>query len=48
MEYKYHCQYEAKQMASSILPVPEDYPLANGLPEDFRKHFSQLCDLIKE
>jgi len=48
MEHKYHCQHEATVIANSILPVPDDYPLANGLPEDFRTHFSRLCDLIKE
>jgi len=47
MEYKYHCQHEAESIANSIMPVPENYPLANGLPDDFREHFSQLCALIK-
>jgi len=48
MENKYHCQHEAELIANTILPVPDDYPLANGLPEAFRKRFSQLRDLIKE
>jgi hypothetical protein len=48
VEYKYHCQHEAELIANTILPVPEDYPLANGLPENFKKHFSQLRDLVKE
>ncbi|MCL2377721.1 MAG: hypothetical protein FWC77_01185 [Defluviitaleaceae bacterium] len=48
MEHKYHCQHEATVIANSILPVPEDYPLANGLSDDFRKYFSQLRDLIRE
>jgi len=48
MEYKYHCQHEAELVANFILPVPENYPLADGLSGDFRNHFSQLRDLIKE
>ncbi|MCL2445423.1 MAG: hypothetical protein FWD06_01465 [Oscillospiraceae bacterium] len=48
MDHKYHCQHAAELIANTMLPVPDDYPLANGLPEDFRKHFSQLRDLIKE
>ena len=48
MKYKYYCQHEAELIANSILPVPDDYPLANGLSKNFRKHFSQLRDLVKE
>ena len=48
VEFKFHCQHEAVVIANSILPVPEDYPLADGLPDDFRNHFLQLCELIKE
>ena len=47
MEYKYHCQQTAESIANAILPVPENYPLANGLPSDFPEHFSQLCILMK-
>ena len=47
MEYKYHCQYQAESFAKSILPVPDNYPLKDGLPEDFRKHFLKLCELAK-
>ena len=47
MEYKYHCQYQAESFADSILPVPENYPLRDGLPEDFRTHFARLCELAK-
>jgi len=35
MKYKYHCQHEAESIANSIMPVPANYPLANGLPDDF-------------
>ncbi|MCL2531384.1 MAG: hypothetical protein FWE40_04435 [Oscillospiraceae bacterium] len=48
MEYKYHCQHAAELIANSMLPVPEDYPLANGLPDDFIEHFTQLRNLIKD
>ena len=48
MEYKYHCQHAAELIANTILPVPENYPLADGLSDDFIGHFSQLRDLIKE
>ncbi|MCL2361678.1 MAG: hypothetical protein FWC73_07695 [Defluviitaleaceae bacterium] len=47
MEYRYHCQHAAEATANTILPVPEKYPLADGLPDDFREHFSQLCVLMK-
>jgi len=45
--YQYHCQHEAVAVANSIMPVPDDYPLANGLPNDFRMNFTQLCTLMK-
>jgi hypothetical protein len=48
MEYRYHCQYQAESFAKQILPVPEDYPLRDGLPEDFRTHFARLCELAKD
>jgi len=48
MAYKYHCQHEAESMASSIMPVPDKYPLADGLPDDFINHFAQLCRLMKD
>jgi len=47
MEYQYHCQHEAEQVANSIMPVPADYPLLDGLPYDFRTNFAQLCALMK-
>jgi len=47
MEYLYYCQYEAESIANSILSVPEEYPLTNGLSDDFRAHFTQLCELMK-
>jgi len=47
MKYKYHCQYEAESIANSIMPVPAEYPLANGLPDDFIMHFTQLCAIMK-
>jgi len=47
MEYKYHCQHQAESFAKSIIPVPENYPLRGGLPEDFRTHFKRLCELAK-
>ena len=47
MEYKYHCQQQAEAFAKSIIPAPEIYPLKNGLSEDFRIHFTKLCELAK-
>jgi hypothetical protein len=47
MEYKYHCQRQAESFARSILPVPEDYPLREGLPEEFRRHFRKLSELAR-
>ena len=47
MEYKYHCQQQAELFASSIIPMPENYPLRDGLPECFRTHFAKLCELAK-
>ena len=46
--YKYHCQHQAESFAWAILSVPEDYPLQAGLPEDFRIHFSKLCELAAD
>ncbi len=48
MEYKYHCQRQAESFASAILPVPDDYPLRDDLPEDFRPRFTRLCELAKD
>jgi len=48
VDYRYHCQHQAESFANSIIPVPGDYPLRNGLPEDFREHFKELCKLAKD
>ena len=45
--YRYHCQHQAEDFARAILPVPEDYPLRDGLPEDFRPRFARLCELAR-
>jgi len=45
--YQYHCQHEAVMVANSIMSVPADYPLANGLPDNFKTDFAQLCTLMK-
>ncbi|MCL1807051.1 MAG: hypothetical protein FWG31_05045 [Oscillospiraceae bacterium] len=47
MQYTYHCQHQAESFANEIIPVPEDYPLKAGLPEDFRGHFAKLCEMAK-
>jgi len=47
MKYKYHCQQQAEDFARSILPVPEHYPLQDGLSEDFPRKFAKLCELMK-
>lgn len=46
--YHYHCQHQAESFARAIIPVPGDYPLQTGLPEDFRLHFAKLCELAKD
>ena len=46
-QYSYHCQRQAEGFARAILPVPEDYPLREGMPEDFRPRFARLCALAK-
>ena len=48
MEYKYHCQSQAEEYARSVIPVPENYPLRNGLQADFPIHFARLADLAKD
>ncbi|MCL2199043.1 MAG: hypothetical protein FWB80_08985 [Defluviitaleaceae bacterium] len=45
--HQYHCQHEAVMVANSIMPVPVDYPLADGLPDNFRTDFAKLCALMK-
>ena len=47
-KYNYHCQHQAKDFARGIVPVPNDYPLKDGLPEGFRVQFARLCKLGKE
>lgn len=47
MSYLYHSQRQADSFAKEILPVPEDYPLNPVLPENYREHFVQLCELAK-
>lgn len=46
--YQYHSQHQAEAFARQIIPVPEAYPLLPGLPDDFSKQFSALCELAKE
>ena len=48
MEYKYHCQRQAESFARAILPVPRDYPLKSGLPDEFRLHYTKLCGLARD
>ena len=45
--YRYHIQHQAEDFVRAILPVPEDYPLRAGLPEDFRPRMGRLCALAK-
>ncbi|MCL2285299.1 MAG: hypothetical protein FWC32_02925 [Firmicutes bacterium] len=47
MEYKYHVQHSAVNIARSMFPVPNDYPVKSGLPEDYPKHFSHFHELMK-
>ena len=48
MEYKYHCQPQAEEFARQIIPVPIDYPLRDGLPDEYRTNFAKLCEIAKE
>ena len=48
MEYKYHIQQQAEYFARAIIPVPQNYPLREGLPDDFPVHFAKLCELTHE
>jgi len=48
MEYRYHIQPQAQSLACSVIPVPQDYPLREGLTGDFPKHFAKLCELVRE
>lgn len=45
--YQYHCQRQAEEFAKEILPVPADYPLNPGLPENYRERFARLTELAK-
>ena len=47
MEYRYHIQPQAEGFARAIIPVPQDFPLRNGLDKDFPKHFAKLCELVR-
>lgn len=47
MAYQYHCQHQAEGFAREIIPVPGNYPLKPGLPEDFPMRFAALCELAK-
>ncbi|MCL2702980.1 MAG: hypothetical protein FWE91_05155 [Defluviitaleaceae bacterium] len=48
MVYKYHIQYQAIEMANSIIPVPENYPLKPGLEEGFAEELKLLVGLAKK
>jgi hypothetical protein len=48
MEYRYHIQPQAEGFARSIIPVPQDYPLREGVNRDFPIHFAKLCELVRE
>ncbi|MCL2065426.1 MAG: hypothetical protein FWG98_13795 [Candidatus Cloacimonetes bacterium] len=48
MKYKYHCQHQAEEFAHRIIPVPENYPLQKGLPNDFREHFVKLTEFARD
>ena len=40
--FKYHSQRQALEFAAQIIPVPAEYPLEPGLPEDYRECFERL------
>lgn len=48
MDYQYHSQHQAEAFARQIIPVPENYPLKSGLPDDFPARFAALRELAKE
>ena len=45
--FKYHSQRQALEFAAQIIPVPAEYPLKPGLPEDYRECFERLCRLAR-
>ena len=45
--YKYHVQYQALEYANAILPVPENYPLRQGIDESFKNDFRELTEFAK-
>ncbi len=45
--YKFHAQYQAIEYANSILPIPENYPLREGLDKNFRDNFKELTELAR-
>ncbi len=45
---QYHSQQQALEFANAIIPVPENYPLAEGIEEDFRIYLSRLCALGRD
>ena len=47
MEYKYHVQQAAENIARSIFPTPDNYAVRNGLPKDYPIHFARLRVLMK-
>jgi len=48
MPYKYHSQHQAEAFANAIIPVPEDYPLPEGVPGSFIENFACLFQLAKD
>jgi hypothetical protein len=47
MEYRYHIQSQAESLARSVIPVPQDYPLREGVNKDFPQYFAKLCELVR-
>ena len=45
---KYHIQYQALERANAILPVPENYPLKQGLADKFRGEMARLTEFARK
>lgn len=48
MNYRYHVQKKAAETAEKMFSTPMDYPLQEGLPDEFRERFADFRSLMKE
>ena len=48
IEYKYHCQHQAEAFSKAVISVPGKYPLREGLPAKYARHFLELSELARD